>query len=435
MSGQVLDLRRSARIVRRYRVLIGVLAVLGLLGGVGYALLNPPLLTSNALVVLPAANKIISTDVVIAKSDPVLAAAVPGAGHGLTLNILRDRVAAKSLTGNVLSISGQGPTAAAAEAATNAVAASFISYIGSGQSAAGAVKAKLLAPAAPATGPSATARLATSGVAGLVIGALIGAVAALGLARSDRRLRQRNELADAVGAPVVASIAAGHPTDPAGWTKLLAEYEPGPIPAWSLRRALNQLGLVDLDLNGPDREDGSSIAVLSLDSDRTALAVGPQLAVFAAGLGVPTTLLIDPQPDEHATASLRAACRSLLDEYGGESGGGSGRLRVAVTDQAGIEQQPGLKVIVAVVDSLAPTVAETIRGDVTVLGVSPGAATAEQLARVAVSAAASGRDIAGLIVADPEADDKTTGRLPQAARPAGRRQPTRMTGTTTETRR
>jgi capsular polysaccharide biosynthesis protein len=432
MSGQALDLRRSARIVRRYRGLVGILAVLGLLAGAGYALLNPPMLTSSALVVLPASNKTISTYVVIATSDPVLSAALPQAGHGLALATLRPSITVKSLTGNVLTISGQGATAAQARAATNAVARSFISYIGSGQSAAGAIKAKLLAPAASATGPSMTAQLAIAGGLGLGAGALIGAVISLALGRSDRRLRERDELADAIGAPVVASVAAGHPSDPAGWTKLLGEYEPGVVHAWSLRRALNQLGLLDLDLKIPADQDGSSIAVLSLSADRTALAVGPQLAVFAAGLGVPTTLLIDPQQDEHATASLRAACRGLLAQRSGDPG----LLRMAVTDREGIEQQPGgLKVIVAVVDGQAPRVAETIRGDVTVLGVSAGTATAEQLARVAVSAAASGRDIAGIIVADPEPDDKTTGRLPQPARPPGRRQPTRLTGTTTETRR
>ena len=62
---------------------------------------------------------------------------------------------------------------------------------------------------------------------------------------------ERDEIADAIGVPVVASVAVGHPSDPAGWTKLLAEYEPGVIHAWSLRRALNQLGLVDLDLQEP----------------------------------------------------------------------------------------------------------------------------------------------------------------------------------------
>jgi capsular polysaccharide biosynthesis protein len=432
MSGQALDLRTSAQIVRRYRHLVGILAIAGLLAGIGYALFNPPMVTANALVVLPVSTKMISTEVVIAKSDPVLSAAIPAAGHGLTLDTLRERVQVKSLTGNVVSISGQGRTTAQAAAVTNAVTSSFIKYVGSGSSAVGALRAKLLAPAASASGPSLAVQLVTAGGLGLVIGALIGVVAALALARSDRRLRERDEIADAIGAPVVASVAAGHPSDPAGWTKLLTEYEPGAIHAWNLRRALNQLGLLDLDLKGPGDQDGSSIAVLSLSTDRTALAIGPQLAVFAASLGTPTTLLIGPQQDEHAAASLRAACSGVLAQQSGHVG----KLRVAVADQAGIERQlGGLKIIVAVVDSQTPKVTETIRGEVTVLGVSAGAASAEQLARVAVSAAAAGRDIAGIVVADPDRDDKTTGRLPQAVRPPRRGQPIRMTGVTTETRR
>ena len=192
MSGQTLDLRRSAQIVRRYRALVGIVAALGLLGGIGYALVSPPMVTSNALVVLPVSTKLISTEVVIAKSDPVLSAALPDAGHGLTVSTLRDRVSVKSLTGNVLSISGKGRTPAQAEAATNAVTNSFIDYIGSGSSAVGALRAKLLASASSATGPSMIMRLVTTGGLGLVIGALIGAVAALALARSDRRLRERD---------------------------------------------------------------------------------------------------------------------------------------------------------------------------------------------------------------------------------------------------
>jgi len=60
--------------------------------------------------------------------------------------------------------------------------------------------------------------------------------------------------------------------------------------------------------------------------------------------------------------------------------------------------------------------------------------TAEQLARIAVSAAVDGREIAGILVADPDPADRTTGRVPQVARPGLRRMPTRMTGTTTEIR-
>ena len=71
----------------------------------------------------------------------------------------------------------------------------------------------------------------------------------------------------------------------------------------------------------------------------------------------------------------------------------------------------------------------------TVLGVSAGAATAEQLARVAMSAALVGRDIAGILVADPEPTDRTTGRIPQLPRPSHRRLPTRLMGMMTEIKR
>ena len=92
--------------------------------------------------------------------------------------------------------------------------------------------------------------------------------------------------------------------------------------------------------------------------------------------------------------------------------------------------------VVAVVDGQTPRMPETMRTAVTVLGVSAGAATAEQLARVAVSAAIDGREIVGILVADPEPDDNTTGQIQQLAKPVRRRQPpTRVNGLTTETRR
>ena len=91
-----------------------------------------------------------------------------------------------------------------------------------------------------------------------------------------------------------------------------------------------------------------------------------------------------------------------------------------------------LTVVVAVVDSRAPRSADTIRTDAMVLGVSAGAATAEQLARVAASTA-DDRYIAGILVANPYPADPTTGRLPQLGRRI--QMPTRITGTVMVTRR
>jgi hypothetical protein len=73
-----------------------------------------------------------------------------------------------------------------------------------------------------------------------------------------------------------------------------------------------------------------------------------------------------------------------------------------------------------------------IRTTATLLGVSSSAATADQLARIAVSADDDGHEISGILVADPEPTDHTTGRIPQLARPTQRRQPTRLNRITTE---
>jgi len=52
-----------------------------------------------------------------------------------------------------------------------------------------------------------------------------------------------------------------------------------------------------------------------------------------------------------------------------------------------------------------------------------------------MSAALVGRDIAGILVADPEPTDRTTGRVPQLPRSSHRRLPTRLMGMMTEIKR
>jgi hypothetical protein len=94
-----------------------------------------------------------------------------------------------------------------------------------------------------------------------------------------------------------------------------------------------------------------------------------------------------------------------------------------------------LTVVVAVVDNRSPQVPDTIHTTAALLGVSAGAVTADQLARAAVSAASNGREITGILVADPDPADATTGRVPQLGRRGQRRMPTRMTGIATEIRR
>ena len=442
MSEQAPGLRRSRQMVRRHRILVGILATLGLFAGAAYAVLKPPMPTSAALVVLPQAAQTVNTEtnggpgtdsyvatqVVIASSDPVLAGALHKLGQAISLPTLRSEIHVTSVTSSILSITVTATTAAQAEATANAVARSYVAYVSSTSNQVGNVQANLFEPATSVTGTRSAKRLIIDALAGAIAGALIGVIAALSIGRRDRRLRQRDEIAASVGIPVLASFPVVHPTNAASWMKLLEDYEPGPLQALRLRQAMQQLGVLG-------RADSSqvaafSVAVLSLSSDPGALAIGPQLAVFAASLGIPTALVIGPHQVNTATASLRAACSA-------ESPTSSKRprhLRVSISDGTGIDEHPDtvLTIVVIVVDGGgggdgAPEVADTIRTATTVLGVSAGRTTAEQLARV-VSSAAADREISGILVADPDPADRSPGLAqrvvqvgitPTAGRPTG----------------
>ncbi len=266
------------------------------------------------------------------------------------------------------------------------------------------------------------------GLFGAVGGALAGVIVSLAVSRNDKRLRGRDEIANSIGIPVLASLPVAHPSDAAGWTRLLQEYKPGAVHAWRLRVALQRLRKSDGFSGG-----SSSLLVLSLSSDPGALALGPHLAAFAASLGIPTALVIGPQQDANTAATLRTACAVAPSA----SSKLPSQLRVAVHDDVDFGGWPDavLTVVVTTVDGQSPRMPDTMRTTTTVLAVSAGATTADQLARVAVSAASDGHEVVGILVADPEPDDNTTGQIPQLARPVRPRRPTRLNGLTTETRR
>ncbi len=453
MSEQALNLRRSIHMVRRHKILIGSATALGLLLGSAYSVQHPPMLTSTALVVLPAAvqsagaatgpgadaattggpDPYMATQIFIAASDPVLSGALPQVSPAVSLQALRAKIKVTSPATGILWISAKGRTAAQAEATANAVAESYTSYVGSRTSLAGLVSAHVLDSAGTASGTAAEKQLVVDALLGAILGALIGIILAFVISRRDRRLRECDEIAGSIGIPVLASFPVDHPRDPAGWTKLLEDYKPGDLDAWRLRNALRQLGMAGFNVNSDSDGGSSSLAVLSLSSDPGAMAVGPQLAVFAASLGISTTLVIGTQQDTDATATLRTAC----DVPPPASSKRSSYLRVAVSDGGQAARLPGaaLTIVVAVVDAQAPKVADTMHATTTVISVSAGAATSGQLARAASSAAADGREIDGILVADPEPTDHTTGRNPEAPGPMQPKAPGRLRSLTTEIRR
>jgi hypothetical protein len=277
--------------------------------------------------------------------------------------------------------------------------------------------------------------LLSAGLIGVIAGALIGIIVALAVRRNERALRERDQIANSIGVPVLASLPVDHPSDPAGWVKLLDDYKPDIVHAWHLRKALQYLGVSGLnpvDGNGFGIGGSASLTVISLSSDKKALALGPHLAAFAASLDVPTTLVIGPQGDVNTTAALRTACAVPPPAPARRQG----KLRVIVADDGDLDGRPmgRLTIVVTVVDSNTPRMPDTMRTGAAVLAVSAGAVTAEQLARAAVCAAVDGRDVVGILVADPERTDRSTGRIPRLVQPTRRKMPTRLNGFSTEIR-
>jgi capsular polysaccharide biosynthesis protein len=469
MSEKALDLQRSMQIVRRHKFLVGFVVVLGIAAGAAYAVLKPPMLTSTALVALQEPTSVqqsnnnttttggvdtfTATQEIVAGSYPVLSGALPYVRPAMSLDELRHNVQIGSPSSAFISVDAKGKNAADAEATANAVANSYIRYVSSPHSAVGRVQAQLLESASIATGPTPVKQMIIYGLAGGLAGALIGVIVALAVGRNDRRVRARDEIANSIGIPVLASVPVAHPSAARGWTKLFESYKPAAVHSWQLRTALQQLGMPGLGLDRPgyngngssfydnDRAsmyngdgDRFSLMVLSLSSDPGALALGPQLAVFGASQGIPTALVIGPQQDAGPAATLRTACAVPLHEESMHQG----KLRLIAYDEGGgFDMQPdtALLVVVAVVDSRAPKMPDTMRTNATVIGVSAGAATAEQLARAAVVAGADGREITGILVADPDPTDQTTGRISHPGRPARRGLPNRLRGVVTEIKR
>ena len=399
MSEQSMNSRHAFLIARRYRVLIGIVAAVGLLGGVGYAVMTPPKFTSQSLVVVPPGN--ISTEILIASSQPVISSAARTLGHGVSAQQLSQEISVQSATNNVLEITASGSSAEQVENAANAVAAEFVGYVGSTGSPVGKISAHILEMAVNATGTSLLKEMVTNAIIGVLAGVIIGFIIALQLSRNDRRLRTRDEISKAIGVPVLAAVSVSAPRDAAGWQKLAEDYEPSPVHAWRLRRALERALAMGASDRGP-----IEITVLSLSIDRKAVALGLQLAVVASSLGIPTALAVGHQQEAEYAAALRSA---FIDQSTAMSRSRDNLLIIA-HDNDGVPQLgAALTIVIAVVNSDSPQLPDSLHTASTILGVSAGVVTADQLARAASAVVDTGSRITGILVADPEPTDDTTG--------------------------
>jgi capsular polysaccharide biosynthesis protein len=231
-----------------------------------------------------------------------------------------------------------------------------------------------------------TGPLIEAGIIGLGIGLVGGVVYVLVRRQRDSRLRVRDEIARAAGAPVIASLEVPNCTTTSAWHALL-ESQSRAESAWALRRVLNVV------LGSSPRK---SVRVISFAGDSPALATGPQLALYAAGSGTPTALV----PGDHKSVqSLRASF------VGTEPIGGHLPLTVGLDNVANDRTELVVAIDICDGESTDFDASESLN----LLSISPGVATAEDLSRLALMAADSGSPLDMVVVVNPDPGDRTSG--------------------------
>ena len=315
-----------------------------------------------------------------------------------------DRLAAKGRT------SASGRADAAALSDLTAVQASTVLDIDalkkqlsgedltSGQVSAGA---SVIQPASPGKQSDFVTDALTYVMGGAAACALLVALYILITNQRDPKLRSRDEIADAVGIPVVASMRVRTPRSTHAWRELLRAYTPDSPDAWALRQFLH--GLVpDAGKDSP-KTQGFVLVVLTVSGDTAGLAVGPQIASFAASNGIATHLFA-AQHHESAT-TLWAACSQHPERHDLP-----GALSVTTVFDSRIRADLTVRLIVLDRDTPEPD-PDFVAGGTAVIAVGSGSATRRNLADAVVAADRVGLTVQGIIVANPEPLDRTTGRL------------------------
>jgi hypothetical protein len=177
MSQRTSGLSRFVQIIGRYRALIGLMALLGVLGGAVSAALNPPETTSKALVVFTAP----SCPQGAICGGPMFS---PGYIDGAVLKVVPSGVQIKLVTGTVMSVSATAGTPAQAKANAEAAVRRYIADAGSLTYLGEKPSARVLEPATAATGTTPPKQVFGDALLGAVFGALVGVIAALAGSRT-----------------------------------------------------------------------------------------------------------------------------------------------------------------------------------------------------------------------------------------------------------
>ena len=317
MSAQVTDLRSTVATLRRRGRVLAAAALVGLLAGVVYVIVEPPPLTSTTLVLLPtpalaeSSSSDVETQVRIALSATILERAGQAVVPTRPARSVEKMVEVSAATNQMLQIKATSTKAAEAQTLSQAVADSYVGYVsdtarevtaaaladlnvrkdhlqaqikqlqseiaaavkrqravnpstpegreearllaglrteqadlslqldkvedkiatGTPVGSSGAAGTSVIQLATEARGPSTFVRLLVWPPFGAAVFTILAAAVLLVLALRDTRVRLRDDIADAVGSPVLAAVRSRPQRSVAGWSTLLETYEATPVEA------------------------------------------------------------------------------------------------------------------------------------------------------------------------------------------------------------
>jgi capsular polysaccharide biosynthesis protein len=241
---------------------------------------------------------------------------------------------------------------------------------------------------------------------GVVGGLLVGYAGVVVLSRRDGRLRSRDAIAEAVGAPVLLSMEERPPRSQKEWSELFERHVPTPSMQWHVRRGLREVGR-----GAAGSPEPRVLRVLAFGDDDGAAAAAVELALASAAAGTETVFAMA------GTTGDQVALRSVCARFDAEDRRPRPMLAVRSDLRLPVGTRDGLAIELHTLDRADPKVdgAPSQRRDAVVLVVSAGRATAEDLARAAIAADAAGLRIGGIAVVNPASEDHTIGRFPDGA--------------------
>jgi capsular polysaccharide biosynthesis protein len=396
----------------------------------------------------------IGTQTRIATSSPVLEKAIKATGGAMSVDDLRQRVSASAVTPSLLDIQVEDTSSRRAITFSKAVALAYVAYskelaAQSGDNQVQALKAqaselngqlnalkaqmatsagkelaalqdqqtnltlqlrdvnqaignaplnaagqteglRVLEPATSAEGPSLLAAALPFILAALVALAA-GCAAALWRDRRDDRARRRQDIAAAIGAPVLASLQArrGSASDSSAIAKRHGNHND----EQTLRHLERRL------TNSEDARTG--FVVVSLTGDDAAIQIVRQLSEAAAQSGLDTALFVPPS---------RQPVDGLHGPPTGVQGAPPDNPTIHELQRSSDDAAPNadLAIVLVVTDGSKLELPRWSASMPAVMSVSAGFARRDELAMVSAMMRAASRPFAGVIVTNPDPRDGTS---------------------------